>query len=65
MKNFIRGFQRNPDGSWTCIATATLDGPQGRIQVTTGSTFAPRTVFMNVDICKWLDEAAKDSIDQS
>jgi hypothetical protein len=57
MQNVIKGFQRNPDGSWTCIAPVTFDGPYGRrIQVTIGSTFVPGTVFMGVDVAKWLSD---------
>ena len=59
MKQFIRAFRRNPDGSWTCIEPATFDGPGGRIQVTPGSTFAPGPKFMNVDLAAWLDEQLK------
>ena len=39
---------------------ATLDGPEGRIQVTPGSTFYPGTRFMNVDLARWLDRASTD-----
>ena len=59
MKDFIKAFRRNPDGSWSCIAPATFDGPNGRIQVTPGSTFAPGTRFMNVDVAAWLEEQAR------
>ena len=27
MHNFIKAFERNPNGSWTCIAPATFSGP--------------------------------------
>ena len=56
MKDFFRAFRRNADGSWTCVAPATFDGPSGRIQVTPGSTFVRGTIFMNVDLAAWLDE---------
>ncbi|HUQ73863.1 MAG TPA: hypothetical protein VM183_03985 [Burkholderiales bacterium] len=55
MKNFYAAFQRNPDGSWTCVAPATLTHPGGRIQVAEGSCFYPGTNFMGVDIAGWLD----------
>lgn len=56
MKSFSKAFRRNPDGSWTCLTSATLEGPGGRIQVTPGITFVAGTKFMNVDLAKWLDE---------
>jgi hypothetical protein len=59
MQKFSRAFKHNPDGSWTCIAAATLEGPQGRIQVTPGSTFAKGTQFMGIDIAAWLEAQAK------
>ena len=59
MKDFIKAFRRNPDGSWSCVAPATFEGPNGRIQVTPGSTFAPGTKFMNVDVAAWLEEQSR------
>ena len=56
MHNFLKYFVRDWTGAWTCIAPVTFDGPQGRIQVTAGSRFAPGTIFMGVDLAKWLDE---------
>ena len=61
MKDFLKAFRRNPDGSWTCIAPTTFEGPNGRIQVTPGSTFAPGTRFMNVDLAAWLDERQREN----
>jgi hypothetical protein len=55
MQDFINSFQRNPDGSWTCIAAATLNGPNGRIQVPAGKTIERGTLFMGVDLAEWLD----------
>ena len=56
MQTFFWAFHRNDDGSWTCIAPATLDHPGGRLQVTEGTTFAPGSRFMGVDIVAWLEE---------
>ena len=56
MQDFWKAFRRNPDGSWTCVEPATLEGPGGRrIQVTPGSTFVRGTNFMGVDLAEWLD----------
>ena len=55
---FFRSFRRNADGSWTCIAPATLAHPFGRMQVATGTRFFPGTVFMGVDVAAWLDGQA-------
>ncbi|HET7670014.1 MAG TPA: hypothetical protein VFK84_06385 [Burkholderiales bacterium] len=61
MEQSFRSFCRNADGSWTCIAPATLFHPQGRIQVAPGTCFYPGTVFMGVDLAAWLDAQAADA----
>ena len=59
MQDFWKAFRRNPDGSWTCVAPATLEGPGGRrIQVTPGSSFVRGTNFMGIDLAEWLDANA-------
>jgi len=40
-----KGFRRNPDGSWTCVAESTIEGPNGRMKVTP----------MGVDLAALLD----------
>jgi hypothetical protein len=59
MHSLAETFRRNADGSWTCIRHATFDGPAGRMQVSPGTTFAPGTLFMNVDLALWLDEEVR------
>jgi hypothetical protein len=58
--DFAAHFCRNSDGSWSCTSPATLNGPNGRIQVTQGSRFYPGTVFMGFDIAQWLDQRLGD-----
>ena len=60
MQDFYRSFTRNPDGSWTCTAPATLEHPAGRIQVAEGSSFYPGTSFMGVDLVVWLEAQARE-----
>ena len=55
MTKLSKTFTRNDDGSWTCIALASLDGPNGRIQVTPGTTIAPGEKFMGVELVAWLE----------
>ena len=55
MENFIEAFMRNADGSWACVRDVTLTGPNGRIQVTEGSTFRPGMSFMGIDLARFLD----------
>jgi hypothetical protein len=59
MENFIEAFRRNVDGSWSCIRDVTLNGPNGRIQVTAGATFCPGSSFMGVDLARFLDVQAR------
>jgi hypothetical protein len=56
MAELLKAFRREPDGTWVCIQGTTFDGPNGRIQVTPGTAFAPGTTFMGADLSKWLDE---------
>jgi hypothetical protein len=49
-------FRRKSDGSWTCIAPATIEHARGRIEVTPDSRFMPGTVFMGIDLAAYLDE---------
>jgi len=53
---FIRYFVRINAGKWTCVRNGEFDGPNGRIQVTVGSTFVRGTNFMGIDLAQWLDE---------
>ena len=39
MENFIRLFVRIERGKWTCVRDGEFHGPNGRIQVTVGTTF--------------------------
>jgi hypothetical protein len=55
MDEALNYFGRNPDGSWTCTAAGTFNGPGGRIQVTPGSRFYPGTMFMGFDVALWLE----------
>jgi hypothetical protein len=59
MDNFVRNFERQPNGSWLCIAFAEVRTFSGRIQVAEGSVFMPGTIFMGVDIVKCLEEEAE------
>ena len=56
MDQLGKAFQRNADGSWTCVEGTTLDGPNGRIQVSEGTTCRRGVLFMGVELAKWLDE---------
>jgi hypothetical protein len=57
VEDFRNAFRLNRDGSWTCIAPATLfDERRQRVQVIPGTTFCRGHRFMNVDVARWLDE---------
>lgn len=55
MQQFIKHFEREGEGVWRCVSLATLDLPQGRVQVTPGARLMRGTSFMNVDIAEMLD----------
>ena len=56
MEKFIRHFRREEPGVWVCIEPATLELPQGRVQVAPGTRFTRGTTFMNVELARLLDE---------
>jgi hypothetical protein len=56
VENLGLAFQRNADGSWTCLKPTTLEGPNGRIQVSEGSTYRRGMLFMGIELARWLDE---------
>ena len=56
MKDFIKHFRRDRDGTWSCLSHADVMAVSGRIQVTGGSCFAPGTIFMGVDIVQLLEQ---------
>ena len=56
MDQFAKNFTRHRDASWTCISSARLERPNGRIQVAAGTRVYPGTVFMGFDIAAWLED---------
>jgi hypothetical protein len=52
-------FWRNEDGSWICIDPITIEHPNGRMQVSPGTTLRRGVPYMGIDLAKWLDEALK------
>ena len=56
MEQVIKNFRRESGGVWVCVSPATIDLPQGRIQVTPGTRVTIGTKFMNVDLARMLDE---------
>jgi hypothetical protein len=56
MDEFIKQFRREAPGVWVCVQPATLNLPEGRIQVAPGTRFTTGTRFMNVELARLLDE---------
>lgn len=56
MDKFITNFVRLEAGKWTCVRSGEFDGPNGRIQVSAGSTFTQGTRFMGFDLAGTLEE---------
>lgn len=57
--DLLQAFRRQADGSWTCIASVTLELPSGPIRFTPGANFPPGALFMGIKAAKLLDELAK------
>ena len=49
-------FQKNPDGSWTCIKATKIDVPGVEMEIEEGKTFKRGEKFQDVDIAEWLGE---------
>jgi hypothetical protein len=60
VSEFFNSFRRDEDGAWTCVSNVTVDHPRGRIQVSAGTKLFPGTLFMGVDLAKWLDAEMKN-----
>ena len=56
MQSFIKHFVRVGPGMWTCVRDGEYNGPQGRIQVTVGTTVTKGTSFMGVDLAAILEQ---------
>jgi hypothetical protein len=56
MQSFIKLFVRVGPGMWTCVKDGEYHGPQGRIQVTVGTTVTKGTSFMGVDLAAILEQ---------
>ena len=56
MREFIRHFVREQDGSWRCVEPAEFHLDGSRIQVAPGTRFTRGTTFMGVDLAARLDE---------
>ena len=65
MSDFLRAFERGPDGSWTCLAKATYVHSEGRIQVMPGTRFTPGTSIMGVDLVAWLERQLQQIVPPS
>lgn len=62
MERFMKRFRRESAGVWVCIEPASLELPEGRIQVSPGTRLTRGTSFMNVDVAKLLDERYEKSV---
>lgn len=56
MEQFIKRFRREGAGMWVCVEPATLNLPNGRVQVTVGTRLVIGSKFMNYDLARMLDE---------
>ena len=49
-------FQKNGDGSWTCLKSVAIIGPSGPIQIDPGRTFKTGEPIMGVDVAIYLEQ---------
>ena len=55
MREFIKHFIREDQGSWRCVEPAELKVDGSRIQVAAGTRVTRGTSFMGVDLAALLD----------
>jgi hypothetical protein len=55
MQSFCDAFRRNADGSWQCIAPATLRGPGIRIDASPGDVYQRGITANGLDLAEFLD----------
>jgi hypothetical protein len=55
---FLRRFQRNPDGAWACKEPINVNGPDGLVVIPQGARFGPETLFMGLYLARELDQMA-------
>lgn len=55
-----RSFQKNPDGSWTCMESIKIDIPGVEMEIEEGMTFTKGSKYQDVDIAEWLGEICSD-----
>ena len=48
-------FERNSDGSWTCVKRVAVPGPNGPIPIEPAQTFHPGSRYRDVDVVAYLD----------
>ena len=56
MQQFIKHFRREEAGVWVFLEPATLDLPEGRMQVVEGYRFTVGAKFMNVELARLLED---------
>ena len=55
---FLRRFERQPTGVWSCTKPLKIDGPNGPLFITPGQEFSPGDSFLGIDLAKELDRMA-------
>jgi hypothetical protein len=60
--NIASAFRRNSDGTWICIAPASIEHARGRIQVSPGTVLGRDTRFMGVHLAAWLEEQSRSPL---
>jgi hypothetical protein len=56
VEQFIKHFRRESGGRWVCIEPASIDLPQGHVEVVPGTRLTVGQPYMNVDLARLLDE---------
>jgi hypothetical protein len=52
---FLSRFKHEQSGSWACIKSIKIDGPNGPALISVGQVFSPGSSFFGLDLAKELD----------
>ena len=54
--DLLRRFERQPDGTWTCLEDAAIVTPAGTLAIPAGATYVYGERHENLDVAEYLEQ---------
>ena len=54
--DLLNRFERQPDGTWTCLVDATIETPAGTLAIPAGTVYAYGERHENLDVAEYLEQ---------